>query len=264
MAFIFISLSISHHFIKFAANIIMRHASIALLCANSQLFMEQNHTYNIGPAIKHLRTVDRRLACVIDAIGIIDINYYKEADGFNFLVREIIGQMISAKAKKTIYERFLSLCGYPVLPSKIISLTQEQIRETGISSSKAKYIINLALQVKNGAINLEGLSSQSDKEVSSILMSIQGIGKWTSKMYLLFYLHREDVLPVEDVAFLQAYKWLYSTDNVSPLGVLNKCKIWSPYMSIGARYMYKALDSGLTKINIDSFLQTSPNLYGEL
>ena len=29
--------------------------------------------------------------------------------------------------------------------------------------------------------------------------------------------------------------------------VLNKCKKWKPYSSIAARYLYRALDAGLTK-----------------
>jgi DNA-3-methyladenine glycosylase II len=54
-------------------------------------------------------------------------------------------------------------------------------------------------------------------------------------------------LPFEDGAFLQAYKWLYKTDEVSKEAIQKKCKKWKPYSSIASRYMYKALDSGLTK-----------------
>ena len=45
-----------------------------------------------------------------------------------------------------------------------------------------------------------------DNEVMKVLTSIKGIGNWTAKMYLLFFLKREDILPYEDGAFLQAYK----------------------------------------------------------
>ena len=86
------------------------------------------------------------------------------------------------------------------------------------------------------------------------LMSIKGVGIWTSKMYLMFFLKREDILPVEDVAFLQAFKWLYGYKNPSSLTVERRCKKWKPYSSIAARYMYIALDSGLTKIPVSEFL----------
>ena len=47
------------------------------------------------------------------------------------------------------------------------------------------------------------------------LKTIKGIGNWTAKMYLLFALMRDNVLPYEDGAFLQGYKWLYNTTDLS-------------------------------------------------
>lgn len=79
------------------------------------------------------------------------------------------------------------------------------------------------------------------------LTRIRGIGTWTAKMYLLFVLQRSDVLPVEDVAFLQGYKRLYRTDDVSKESIIKKCKKWKPYSSIAARYLYRAVDTGLIK-----------------
>ena len=81
----------------------------------------------------------------------------------------------------------------------------------------------------------------------SKLMSIKGIGSWSAKMYLIFVLDRQDVLPYEDVAFLQSYGWLYKTSDYSKIAVEKKCNRWKPYSSIAARYMYRALDMGMTK-----------------
>ena len=75
-------------------------------------------------------------------------------------------------------------------------------------------------------------------------------------MYLIFYLQREDILPLEDGAFLQAYKWLYNTKVTKPQSITKRCAKWKPYTSIGARYMYRALDTGLTKIPIKKFLES--------
>jgi DNA-3-methyladenine glycosylase II len=66
-------------------------------------------------------------------------------------------------------------------------------------------------------------------------------------MYLIFVLNRLDVLPFEDGAFLQAYKWLYATDDVKPRHITERCALWKPYSSLAARYLYHALDYGLTK-----------------
>lgn len=94
---------------------------------------------------------------------------------------------------------------------------------------------------------LSELQNLSDDEVIKKLTSLRGIGLWTAKMYLIFVLNRQNVLPVEDVAFLQSYKWMYKTDDISKDSVIKKCEKWSPYSSIAARYLYRALDTDLTK-----------------
>lgn len=72
-------------------------------------------------------------------------------------------------------------------------------------------------------------------------------------MYLIFVLDRQDILPYEDGAFLQSYRWLYKTIDCSPASIKSKCKKWSPYSSIAARYLYHALDLGLTKSEFHLF-----------
>ena len=86
-----------------------------------------------------------------------------------------------------------------------------------------------------------------DKQAIKELTKISGVGNWTAKMFLIFVLNRSDILPYEDVAFLQGYGWLYKTNDFSKASVEKKCKKWKPYSSIAARYMYKALDGGHTK-----------------
>lgn len=40
---------------------------------------------------------------------------------------------------------------------------------------------------------------------------------------------------------------MYKTDDVSNESIIKKCKKRKPYASTAARYLYRALDSGLTK-----------------
>ena len=74
-------------------------------------------------------------------------------------------------------------------------------------------------------------------------------------MYLIFVLNRSDVLPYDDVAFLQAYKWLYNARKLDKQTIIKNCHKWKPYSSIASRYLYKALDTGLVKKNIKEFLE---------
>lgn len=90
-------------------------------------------------------------------------------------------------------------------------------------------IIEQMLSIKAGAITagtlyLVSLSKRSGKDVIKELTSTKGIGIWTSKMYLIFVLNRNDVLPIEDIAFLQSYKWMYKTEDISKESILKNAK----------------------------------------
>ena len=146
-----------------------------------------------------------------------------------------------------IYSCFEELCNGNIVPQVVNKLTINQIRNTGTSSNKATYIKALMDSVLVGNINFYELSTMSDSEVINKLTSIKGIGKWTAKMYLIFVLDRQDILPTEDAAFLQSYCWLYKTEKPTKKDIIHKCAKWSPYSSIASRYLYRALDLGLTK-----------------
>lgn len=196
-------------------------------------------------SIRHLCKKDKRLARVISSIG--PISYLPYVDGYAFLVHEIIEQMLSIKAGAKIYARLEDLCVGNITASTINSLSDEQIQSIGTSAAKVSYIRSLTQAIDSGTLNLAELPKRDDKEIIKALTSVKGIGNWTAKMYLIFVLDRQDVLPTEDVAFLQAYEWLYKTTNRSPATIISKCQKWKPYSSIAARYLYRALDLGLTK-----------------
>lgn len=206
-------------------------------------------------AVEHLISADSRLKKVIESVGELHIYRYGSSDVLIFLVREIVGQMISSGVKKLIFQRLLDLCNNNITPETLNNLTVEQLHEIGLSNAKSNYILNLAHLVSVKAIDFDYINSLNDDEALKELVKIKGIGKWTAKMYLIFFLQRENILPYEDGAFLQAYKWLYNTKNVTPESISWKCKKWKPYQSIGARYMYQALDRGLTKIPLKDFLE---------
>ncbi|MBQ6493797.1 MAG: DNA-3-methyladenine glycosylase 2 family protein [Erysipelotrichaceae bacterium] len=196
------------------------------------------------PEAVYLKRKDKRLAKVIDMIG--DLKIYQETDGYSFLVEGIVGQMLSNKVAEVLCGRLHVLCEGDIDPEKIKKLSIADLKSIGISAAKAQYIMNLTEAVDSDSIDLNTYQSMSDDEALKSLTAVKGIGTWTAKMYLIFVLNREDVLPYEDVAFLQSYKWLYKTDDVSRDAVKKKCRKWRPYSSLAARYLYRALDEGLT------------------
>lgn len=199
-----------------------------------------------SPPIQYLCKKDKRLAKVISMVGPITYSPHED-DPYRFLIHEIIEQMLSVKAGQKIFSRLEELCAGNVNPDNISALTDEQIRSTGTSNAKVEYIRNLTNALESGTLSFDTLSVMADKDVIREMTKIRGIGTWTAKMYLMFVLDRPDILPVEDGAFLQGYRWAYKTADCKPVSVIKKCKKWKPYSSIAARFFYRALDMGLTK-----------------
>lgn len=193
--------------------------------------------------VRHLSQADKRLASVIQSIG--DMTYNVHTNGFSFVIETIIGQMLSVKAADAIKVRLYDVCDGELFFSTINRLDKSIIKSTGLSTNKVEYIKTFASVIEKDQDFLNRLRELDDINVIRKLTSIRGIGSWTAKMYLIFVLNRQDVLPFEDGAFLQAYKWLYSTDNVEKTVVIETCRPWSPHSSLAARYLYVALDSGL-------------------
>ena len=197
------------------------------------------------PAVRYLCGKDKRLAKLIDMVG--DIEYRVQADCFARLVYSIINQMLSNKVAHIIGSRVVDLCGGSITPENLLALDREQLRRTGLSYIKADNILGIAKAATAGSLTFAKFPDMTDEEVIRELTRLRGIGTWSAKMYLIFTLNRMDVLPYEDMAFLQTYAWLYKTKDLSPAAVSRKCKKWKPYSSIAARYFYYALDMGLTK-----------------
>jgi DNA-3-methyladenine glycosylase II len=197
-------------------------------------------------SVQYLCRKDKRFKKLVQMVGPIQYSLCADSN-YSFLIHEIIEQMLSVKAGQKIYARFEELCSGEVNAARVSQLSIETIKEAGMSKSKARSILAVTSAIIDVTVDLDSFYKASDMEVVKQLTSIHGVGSWTAKMYLLFVLGRPDVLPYEDGAFLQTYRWLYKTTDCSPKAVEKKCQKWKPYSSIAARFFYRALDMGLTK-----------------
>ena len=169
-----------------------------------------------SPSVQYLCKKDKRLAKVISMVG--PITYEPHTDNpFPFLIHEIIEQMLSIKAGAKIYGRFEELCAGQITPESISKLSVEEIKAIGTSTAKANYIKSAASAVLTGELDFTKFPDMTDEAALKELVSLRGIGTWTAKMYLIFVLDRQDILPFEDVAFLQSYK-------LSRKSIEKKCK----------------------------------------
>lgn len=200
---------------------------------------------NDSPQVKYLLKRDKHLAKSIQLVG--PIEYRPISDGYAFLISQIIGQMLNNKVADILYDRLKKLCQADITIESIDKLSDQEILSIGISHSKVQYIRNLTQAVKHGQINFDQYPDISNDDIMAGLKTVKGIGDWSAKMYLIFCLNREDVLPYEDIAFLQGYGWIHKTKDYHKQSVIKKCRKWHPYESIAARFLYVALDKGLTK-----------------
>lgn len=200
--------------------------------------------------IKYLCAIDSNLSKLISFIG--PLNHSPPGDKFVFLVKQIIGQMLSLNAGRKIFERLHNICNGNISIETLNSLSDEELKSCGTSTAKVSCIRSLIQSIQTNQLKLDEFENMDDKEIIKNLSSIKGIGIWTSKMYLLCVLNRQDVLPLEDACFVNAYCWMYATKDRSKSSIINTCSKWSPYSSIASRYLFKSVEMGLTKTDFSS------------
>ena len=169
----------------------------------------------------------------------------QHADPFQALVHAIISQQLSSKAAATIERRFdaLFLPGPPT-PDRTALLTDAQLRACGLSGQKLRYIRDLCRHVADGSLPLHGLETLGDEAVIDALTRVNGIGRWTAEMFLMFRLHRPDVLPVGDLGIVKAVQRAYRLRKApSPARLTKIGEPWRPYRSIACWYLWASLDN---------------------
>ena len=85
----------------------------------------------------------------------------------------------------------------------IAATSDNQLRAVGLSPQKLGYIRDLCTRTLDGSLALDALDTLTDEEVIAALTSVKGIGRWTAEMFLMFRLHRPDVLPVGDLGIVK-------------------------------------------------------------
>jgi len=199
-------------------------------------------------ALEALRAADPVLGALIAAHGQLDVEARRRgrpADAYGALVRSILGQQLSTKAARAIYERLTALFGGRTpSPQELLSADPETVRAVGLSRPKVGYLRDLATRVLDGELELDRLSELSDEEVSAQLIAVKGLGQWTADMFLLFHLGRPDVLPVGDLGVRRAAERAYGLPGLpSPDELTALAEPWRPYRSLASLYLWRSLDA---------------------
>jgi DNA-3-methyladenine glycosylase II len=194
------------------------------------------------PRVRQLCLTDGRFAHLAERIG--ELTVPAREDVFETLAKSLIGQQLSVKAAETICRRVEEKCG-GFSPESILSISEEHLREAGVSRPKIGYIKGLAHLVKQQELDFESLKALHDDGVVEALTKVKGIGRWTAEMFLIFFLGREDVLSLGDAGLRRAVCWLYEEDAKNGAGILEiHSEKWKPYRSIASLYLWEAINRG--------------------
>jgi DNA-3-methyladenine glycosylase II len=198
--------------------------------------------------LEQLRASDPVMRRLIDEHGPLDEEERRRGrppEAYGALVRSIVGQQLSTKAARTIYERLTALFdGRTPTPAELLAADPVEVRSAGLSRPKVAYLRSLAEHVESGELELERLTQLSDDEVSAQLTAVKGLGQWTADMFLIFHLGRPDVLPVGDLGIRRAVERAYALPELPDAArLLEIGEPWRPQRSLASLYLWRSLDN---------------------
>jgi len=187
---------------------------------------------------------DPILSALIKRIGPCGMAERQRKDHLTALVGAIVSQQLSTKAAATIFGRFVALFPDAVIPGAdaIRALDDQALRGVGLSGQKVGYLRDLCSRIVDGRLVLEELDALDDEAVIERLTAVKGFGRWTAEMFLMFRLHRPDVLPVDDLGIVTAIQRVYKLrKRPDAKRVLKMGEAWRPYRSVASWYLWQSL-----------------------
>ena len=191
-------------------------------------------------ACHHLMQRDRVMNKLIPQFP--DVSLQSRGDPFTTLARSVVGQQISVKAAQSVWDRFAALMP-AIEPAQLLRLKVDDMRAAGLSARKVEYLVDLALHFDSGALSPDEWEGMDDEDIIKQLVAIRGIGRWTAEMFLIFYLLRPNVLPLDDVGLIRGISQSYfSGEPVSRSDAREVAAAWAPYCSVATWYIWRSLD----------------------
>jgi DNA-3-methyladenine glycosylase II len=195
-------------------------------------------------ACRHLAKRDRVMKKLIPQFG--EARLQSRRDAFTTLARSVVGQQVSVKAAQLVWEKLsvlLGAAGAKISAASLLEHSVETLRSAGLSARKVEYLRDLALHFEAGRVHVRQWTQMSDEAIIDELVAIRGIGRWTAEMFLIFYLMRPNVMPLDDPGLLKGISENYfSGEPVSRAEAREVGEAWAPYRSVATWYIWRSLD----------------------
>jgi DNA-3-methyladenine glycosylase II len=207
-------------------------------------------------ATSHLKKCDPVMADIIARVG--PCRFDQRPATFEAMIRSMVSQQLAVAAARAIYQRLQNACeqavngqdsersflgGFAITPESVLALTEDQMRACGLSRQKLSYIRDLAEKTISREVDFAILPAMSDDDVIAHLTRVRGVGVWSAQMFLIFALHRLDVMPTADLAINKAIRHAYRKRKIpKPKQILKLADKWKPYRSLACWYLWRSVE----------------------
>ena len=185
----------------------------------------------ISEGLDALAKLEPKFKQIIKTIEEIPLR--RTSEGFDRLLSTIVSQQLSVAAADAIWNK-IELAGLNKI-QKIRKVSDQELRDVGLSKQKIKYVRSLA----NANINYRSLKTMPTLQVVNELTQVSGIGNWTAEIYAMFSLGRADVFAPGDLALQEATRILFNLpERPSEKDLRSMAKDWSPWQAVAARLLW--------------------------
>ena len=185
----------------------------------------------ISEGLAALAKLEPKFKQIIKTIEEIPLR--RTSEGFDRLLSTIVSQQLSVAAAVAIWNK-IELAGLNKI-QKIRKVSDQELRDVGLSKQKIKYVRSLA----NANINYRSLKTMPTLQVVNELTQVSGIGNWTAEIYAMFSLGRADVFAPGDLALQEATRSLFNLqERPNEKELRSMAKDWSPWQAVAARLLW--------------------------
>lgn len=162
----------------------------------------------------------------------------RRADGFGGLLAIVAAQQLSAASAAAIVRRLEAL-----LPggdaASFEALTDEALRQAGLSGPKIANLRNLSRAIRAAEIDLDTLNDASDEDVHRVITGLRGFGPWSADIYLMFCLGRADAFAPGDLALQIATGRAFGLPGRPSAAETEEiAERWRPWRGVAARLLW--------------------------
>jgi DNA-3-methyladenine glycosylase II len=195
-----------------------------------------------------LMRADKVLKRVMEERGPLDPEIDRRGsrpDPFEAVARAIVGQQLSTKAARSIWEKLVAQFGGETpSPEALLRKRPQTLRKAGLSNAKVEFLRDLAKHVKDGRLDFDRIKDLPDEDVVAELIEVKGVGSWTAEMFLMFHLARPDVVSLGDLGIRRAVQISYGMEELpGPEELERIAEEWRPHRTLACLYLWRSLDN---------------------